>query len=248
VLERDDYLKAATAAADFVLRDLREPGSGPPRLLRTYNAGRAHIAAYLEDHAFLLDALLTLYQATFDERWFAEARVLGDILIDQFMDRENGGFFTTAADQEALLARRKDLEDHPIPSGNSTASLGLLRLAALTGEARYEEAGRSVIDLFHHLAARHPNAFGHLLQAMSFFVGPVREVAIVGPDPEALLEIVRARFRPTVVVAGGDNGEVPLLEGRTPVDGQAAAYVCERFVCRRPVTDPADLASALGDV
>ena len=105
------------------------------RLLRTFNAGQAQLNAYLEDHAFLLEALLTLYEATFEERWFAEARALGDTLLERFADPEHGGFFSTSSDHEQLVARRKDLEDAPIPSGGSSAALGLLRLAALTGEA-----------------------------------------------------------------------------------------------------------------
>ncbi|MCW3066092.1 MAG: hypothetical protein JWN32_3264 [Solirubrobacterales bacterium] len=244
VLERADYVAAATAAAEFVLRDLRDADR---RLLRTYNVGVGRLPAYLEDHAFLLEALLTLYEATFDPGWFAEARALGDVLLERFADPEHGGFFTTADDHEALVARRKDLEDHPIPSGSSSAALGLLRLGALTGDARYDDAGRSVLDLVHPVATRHPSAFGHLLQALSFAAGPVREVAIVGRDPEPLLRTVRARFRPTTVLAGGAPDGVPLLEGREPVDGRAAAYVCERFVCQRPVTEPAELAASLGD-
>src|SRR5581483_1784996 len=167
--------------------------------------------------------------------------------LERFHDPELGGFFTTADDHEELIARRKDLEDHPIPSGNSSAALGLLRLAALTGEGRYEDAAHSTLDLMHPLATRHPNAFGHLLQALAFALGPVREVAIVGAEPEPLLRTVRQRFRPRVVLAGGEPDGVPLLEGREPVGGRAAAYVCEQFVCRRPVTEAADLAAALGD-
>src|SRR5687768_9424037 len=134
----EPYLReAAVAAAEFVLRDLRDDRG---RLLRTYNQGRAHLDAYLEDHAFLLEALLTLYEATFDPRWFTEARALADEILERFGDPERGGFFTTAADHETLIARRKQLEDAPIPSGGSAAAFGLLRLARLTGEARYEDA------------------------------------------------------------------------------------------------------------
>ena len=102
------------AATEFLLRDLR---GSDGRLLRTYNQGRAHLAAYLEDHAFLLEALLTLYEATFDPYWFAEARATADVILDRFADRERGGFFSTADDHERLIARRKDIDDAPIPSG-----------------------------------------------------------------------------------------------------------------------------------
>jgi len=240
-LERDDYLAAAIDCAEFVLRDLR---GADGRLLRTWNEGRAKLGAYLEDHAFLLEALLTLYEATFDPRWFREARVLADTLLQRFADGERG-FFSTADDHEQLVARRKDLEDTPIPSGNSSAALGLLRLAALTGEHEYERHAVGTLRLLHEVAARYPIAFGHVLQALDFHLAPVREVALVGGDVAPLARVVRDEFRPHVVVAGGPADDVPLLDGRTPVDGRAAAYVCERFACQAPVTEPAELARLL---
>jgi hypothetical protein len=244
VLGDERYRDAAVAAAEFVLRELRD---GEGRLLRTYNAGRAHLNAYLEDHAYLLEALLTLYEATFDPRWFAEARALADTIIDRFGDAERGGFFSTASDHETLIARRKELEDSPIPAGGSAAAFGLLRLARLTGENRYEEAALGQIRLVHELAPGHPYAFGHLLQAIDFLVADVREVALVGDDRGPLEQVVREAFRPHVVLAGGAGGDtvVPLLEGRSPVDGRAAAYVCEHFACRRPVTEPDELRALL---
>ena len=208
------------------------------RLLRTYNRGQARLGAYLEDHAFLLEALLTLYEATFDPRWFAAARELADTILARFADAEHGGFFATADDHEELVARRKELEDAPIPAGASAAAFGLLRLAALTGERRYEEAALGVLRLLHVVAPQHPRAFGHVLQALDFHFAAVKEVAIVGPDAAPLERVVRGAFRPHLVVAGGPADGVPLLEGREPVDGRAAAYVCERFACMRPVTEP----------
>jgi uncharacterized protein YyaL (SSP411 family) len=241
-LERPDYLEAAVAAAEFVLRDLRDADG---RLLRSYNRGRAKTPAFLEDHAYLLEALLDLYGATFDPRWFMEAQGLAGEIVERFGDPEHGGFFSTAADGEPLLARRKELEDAPIPSGASSAAFGLLRLARLTGEARWEDAALGHIRLLHTVAPEHPNAFAHLLRAIDFLLAPVREVAIVGPDAAPLERVVRGAFRPHVVLAGGEPDGVPLLEGRTPVDGRAAAYVCERFACRRPVTEPDELAALL---
>ena len=242
VLGEPRYRDAAVGAAEFVLRELRD---GEGRLLRSYNHGTAHLNAYLEDHAFLLEALLTLYEATFDPRWFGEARALADVLLDRFADPERGGFFSTADDHEPLIARRKDLEDAPIPSGSSGAAFGLLRLARLTGEARYEDAAAGHIRLLHTLAPQHPSAFGHLLAAIDFLLADVREVALVGDDREPLERVVREAFRPHVVLAGGASDGVPLLEGREPVDGRAAAYVCERFACRRPVTEPDELRMLL---
>jgi uncharacterized protein len=242
VLEREDYLDAARKAAGFVLDELRD---GDGRLLRTWKDGHGRLNAYLEDHAFLLEALLSLYEATFEPRWFAAARRLADTMIARFADEENGGFFETSDDHELLVARRKDLEDHPIPSGNSSAAYGLLRLGALTGEHDYERRAESALRLLHEIAAKHPEAFAHLLQALDFRLAPVREVALVGPGREPLERVVRSAFRPHLVLAGGDPDGVPLLEGRTAVDGRAAAYVCERFACRAPVTEPEELERLL---
>jgi uncharacterized protein YyaL (SSP411 family) len=247
VLERSDYLEAATACADFILRELRD---GEGRLLRTWKGGRAKLNAYLEDHAFLLEALLTLYEASFEPRWFTEARALADAMIARFADEERGGFFETSSDHERLVARRKDLEDHPIPSGNASAAYGLLRLAALTGEHGYEARAVSTLRLLHELAPKHPQAFGHLLQALDFHLSPVREVALVGDDVRSLERVVRRAFRPHLVLAAAspsaaqDDG-VPLLEGRSPIDGRPAAYVCERFACKAPVTEPEELERLL---
>jgi uncharacterized protein len=264
------YLDAATRCAEFILGELRvqpasasvappaidseptPPTTGSGRLLRTCSHGRATLDGYLEDHAFLLEALLALYEATFQERWFTEARGLAEAIIARFADPARGGFFSTAHDHEALIARRKELDDAPIPSGGSSAALGLLRLAALTGEQRYEHHALGVLRLTHELAPRHPSAFGHLLQAIDFYVSPTREVAIVGPAGPArgaLERVVRERPRTRLVLAGSDPGEhdtvVPLLAGRTTVAGRPAAYVCERFACQRPVTEPHELAAAL---
>jgi uncharacterized protein YyaL (SSP411 family) len=236
VLERDEYLGAATDCASFLLTERRDPDGG---LLRT-----PAIHAFLDDHAFLLEALITLYESTFEPRWYEEAIALARAIVDRFEDPERGGFFTTTTDHEHPVERRKDLDDSPIPSGNSAAAFGLLRLSLLSGEGAYERHALGVLRLLYPLASRHPQAFGHLLQAIDFYLAPVREVAIVGPGREALLRAVRSQFRPHMVLAAGD-GAVPLLEGREPVDGRAAAYVCEHFVCQAPVTTPEELEAAL---
>jgi uncharacterized protein YyaL (SSP411 family) len=245
-----DYLDAAVACAEFIWRDLRDENG---RLLRTYKDGRAHLAAYLEDYAYVVEAMLTLYEATFDVRWFDAARETADLMIELFGDDERGGFFTTAHDHEELVVRRKDLDDHPIPSGNSAAAFGLLRLAALTGEHEYQRRAVGVLRLLQRAAVRHPQALAHLLRAMDFYFASVQEVAIVAPrtgdGAGDLAPVVRSRFRPHVVLAGGPEGtERPeLLRDRGAVDGQPTAYVCENFACQRPVTEPAELAASLSD-
>jgi uncharacterized protein len=250
-LGRADYVEAATACAEFVERDLRD---GEGRLLRTFKpeaAGGSRVLAYLEDHAYLVEALLTLYEATFDVRWFDAARRTADEMIARFGDPERGGFFTTSPEHEELIARRKDIDDHPIPSGNSAAAYGLLRLGALTGEHRYAEQAEGVFRLLVRAARRHPQALAHLLEALNFRLATTREVAVVAPAGDdgagTLAAVVRERFRPTTVLAGGPEGSdrPELMLGRSAVEGRAAAYVCENFACRRPVTEPDELAAAL---
>jgi uncharacterized protein YyaL (SSP411 family) len=244
VLGRADYLDAARSCAEFVLRDLRD---GDGHLLRTYKDGEGRLNAYLEDHAFLLEALLTLYEATFEQRWFIEARALADTMIARFGDPERGGFFSTSDDHEELIARRKEIGDHPIPSGNSAAALGLLRLEALTGERSYGEQAEGVLRLFVKAAPRQPDAFAHLLRALDFQLAATKEVALIGGDLAELSAVVRSGHRPHLVLAGGPAGSdtPPLLAGRTQIDGLSAAYVCENFSCRVPVANPEHLADLL---
>jgi uncharacterized protein YyaL (SSP411 family) len=243
-LGRADYLDAARQCAEFVLRDLRD---GEGRLLRTYKDGEGRLNGYLEDHAFLLEALLTLYEATFEPQWFEQARALAETTIARFGDPERGGFYSTSDDHEELIARRKEIGDHPIPSGNSAAALGLLRLEALTGERAYGEWAEGVLRLFAKAAPRQPDAFAHLLRALDFRLAPATEVALVGDDLAALAAVVRDGYRPHLVLAGGPPGSEapPLLAGRTAVDGRPAAYVCERFACKAPVTNPQQLDALL---
>jgi uncharacterized protein len=228
---------AREAAAWLLEHHVDEDG----RLLRT---GR--IRGVLEDHAFLLEGLLDLHEATFEARWYEAAVRLGDELLARFADPEHGGFFTTADDAPVLVARRKDVEDNPAPAGGSSAALGLLRLAALSGEGRYEDAALGQIALVRDLLGRHPQAFGHLLQAAAFALAPRREVALAGEAPDGPLAAVAREHRgPGVVLTGGAEGAVPLLRDRPLVDGRPTAYVCERFACRRPVAEPEQLRALL---
>jgi uncharacterized protein len=243
-LGREDQLEAARRCARFLLEQMRD---GEGHLLRTYNDGEARLNAYLEDHAFLLEALLTLYEATFEVRWFEAAQELAETTIERFGDRERGGFFSTSTDHEELIARRKEVGDHPIPSGNSSAALGLLRLEALTGERRYGEWAEGAIRLFAKVVPRQPSAFAHLLRAIAFQLATTREVALVGDDLDELAATVRGAYRPHLVLAGGPSGATtpPLLAARTAVDGRPTAYVCESFACKAPVTDPQQLDALL---
>jgi uncharacterized protein len=243
-LGREVYLTAARSCAEFVLGELRNPDG---RLLRSFKDGEGRLNAYLEDHAFMLEALLTLYEASFEARWFEAALELAETTIARFGDPRRGGFYSTSDDHEELIARRKEIGDHPIPSGNSSAALGLLRLAALTGEGRYEEEAIGVLRLFARAAPTQPDAFAHLLRALDFHLSPTREVALVGTDLTELAATVRAEYRPHLVLAGGPEGATTpeLLRDRPTIDGRPTSYVCERFTCKQPVTEPSALAILL---
>jgi uncharacterized protein len=251
VLEETAYVEAAERAAEFVLSRLRRDDG---RLLRSWREGRAGGPAYLDDHAYLASACLTLYETTFDLRWFREARALTGAILQLFADPDNGGYFQTGSDAEALVVRPKELFDNAVPSGNSVAAEVLQRMALLTGEPDLERAAASALRLVRDLMVRAPSMFGHALSALDLYLGPSPEVAIVGdpasPDTRRLVREVHSRFLPNAVLAvsgpdGDASGEVGLLQDRPLLDGLPAAYVCERFVCSRPVTDPADLAALL---
>ncbi len=243
-LGREDYLDAARRCAEFVLSDLRDAQG---RLLRTYKDGGGRLNAYLEDHAFMLEALLTLYEASFEPRWYEEAEALAETTIARFGDPRRGGFFSTSDDHEELIARRKEIGDHPIPSGNSAMALGLLRLAALSGNRAYEDQAEGVLRLFARAAPRRPDAFAHLLRALDFHLSPTKEVALVGGDLAELAAVVRAKHHPHLVLAGGPEGSTtpPLLKDRPALSNKATAYACESFTCQAPVTDAGALAAQL---
>jgi len=251
VLGRDDYRAVAERSANFLLTNLK---TGDGRLLRTYKDGRAKIDGYLDDYAALADGLLALYACTFEPRLFAEARALADAILARFWDEREGGFYMTSDDGHTeLISRPKELFDNAVPSGNSTAVDVLLRLAALSGENSYAERAERTLQGLTGIVQRAPSGFGRALAAMEFALSTPTEVAIAGNlegAADALLQVVNGAYRPNVVTAvtrpGALEAGIALLEGRDRVNGQAAAYVCERFACRRPVTSPGDLAKELG--
>jgi len=251
VLGRDDWMEAARVNARFLLRELRR---GDGRFLRSWQDGRATIVAYAEDHGALLEALCTLAEVD-DPAWLADARAVADELLARFRDDEDHGFFTTGSDAPPLIVRPKDAQDNATPAENSLAANGLLRLAALTGEQAYAEPAAQWLRVMAPLLGEHPTAFAYLLGALERYLAPSVEVAIVGdPDDhrtQALRTEVTTRFLPTVVRLAAPPGtgaeHSPLLADRDLVDGDPAAYVCEGFVCRLPVTDPEALGAQLDE-
>ena len=236
-LERDDYLDAARALGEFLLGPLSIQG----RLHRTFRAGRAKGTGYLEDYADVAHGLLELHVATGELRWLEEASRLARLAIGLFADEQRGGFYLSPADGEELVARKKDLEDQPTPSGNSMLAMVLLRLARIYGDEELERQAVGVFRLLHGAMARVPLAFGHALSALDLHFSSPRELAIVGPVDSAVARAALQAFQPNTVAAVGPSENVPLLAGKSPVNGKPAVYVCERFACQAPVTDPAEL-------
>ncbi|MGV9535345.1 thioredoxin domain-containing protein [Streptosporangium sandarakinum] len=247
LFDRPDLVEAARAAATL-LDEVHVDGG---RLLRTSLGGRAGTGAgVLEDYADLAEGLLALYGVTGETRWFRLAGTLLDSALDRFADGA-GGFFDTADDAERLFQRPQDPTDNATPSGWFAAAGALLSYAALTGSARHREAAEAALGTVSVLADRHARFAGWgLAVAQAAVSGPV-EVAVVGPAGDAATAALhRAALMspaPGMVVALGEPGaaDVPLLEGRGPVDGVPAAYVCRGFTCRMPVTTPEALRAEL---
>jgi uncharacterized protein YyaL (SSP411 family) len=236
-LGRDDYLDAARGVASFLLGPLSADG----RLLRSTRDGRASGHGYLDDYANVAHGLLELHVATGEPSWLHEARRLALLAVELFADDENGGFFLSPEDGEALVTRTKDLDDNPLPSGNSMLAHVLLRLARIWGDDELERHAVGVLRLVAPALGRVPVAFGWALCALDLHLSPPQELAIVGPVGSAVARAALEPFRPTTVVAVGPAEDVPLLAGKALVDGRPAVYACERFTCRAPVTDPAEL-------
>ena len=247
--ERTDWMAAAHTNATFLLAHLRRNDG---RWLRSWQEGRAAILAYAEDYAAVLEAWCTLAELD-DVEWLVEARHVADALLELFADAERGGVFTTGTDAESLIVRPKDYQDNATPSENSLAAHGLLRLAALTGEARYADAARRWLTALGPVVADHPTAFAYLLGALDRAVHPSVEVAVVGepsdPATRALARETATRLVPGAVrltaAPGVGADQSPLLRHRDQVDGRPTAYVCRDYVCELPVTEPDALAARL---
>jgi uncharacterized protein len=248
VFGRQDFVEAAARAATFVVENLVDADG---RLLRSWREGKTSGPGFLDDYALLGDGLLSLYETTFEPRWWSEAMRLGREIVRLFAD-ERGGFFDTGSDVAQGIVRPKDLFDNAVPSGNSAASDLLLRLAALSGDASLEEAATGFLRLLAPALKQAPSGFGQALSALDRALGRAVEIAVVGdlssPEARALLETAWGRFLPNRVMAGGPEGteEPALMRARTPRGGPTA-YVCESFACMEPVTDPQRLAAQLLD-
>jgi hypothetical protein len=245
-MERDDWLEAGRGVASFLLGPL---SGGDGRLRRSWREGRTSGGGFLDDYANAAFGLLELHVATGELRWLEEARRLALLAVELFGDDERGGFFLSGRGSGEELAaelvpRAKDLDDNPLPSGNSMLAWVLLRLSRLWGDDELERRAAGVVRLVEPMLARAPGAFGWALCGLDLYLAPPRELAIAGDVRAPVARTALAPFQPRTVAAVGPSDAVPLLAGKGLVDGATAVYACERFACRAPVTDPAELEVA----
>jgi len=254
VFDEPEWVVAAERSTDFVLHRMRAKNG---RLLHRYREGEASVPAFLDDYVFLTSAMLELYDATLDARYLERALKLQQETVELFWDTGNGGFFFTAADNEELLIRQKEIYDGAIPSGNSVAAENLVRLARLTSNTELAQRADSIFSAFSSEASRLPSAHSQLMSALQLAAGPSLEVVIVGEpgndDTKVLLRTLRAAYLPQAAVLLVQPGEAgatirrlaPFTKPYGPVGGRAAAYVCRDFQCQLPTTDPEKLAELL---
>ncbi len=242
------YAEAAARAADFIQKRLARPDGG---LYRTYRAGKAHLAAYLEDYAYLTQALVSLYETSGDEPLLQEAARLAERLLRDFGDPD-GPFYQTAHDHEALIARVRDGHDGALPNANAIAAHALARLARHLGRPEWEARARGALRGYAKSVERLPRAFGSTLNALDFISEASLELVLVGEPGAAgyddLAAEVAKRYHPNRIearLAPGVPGRLPLTQGKVLVNGQAALYVCRNFACAAPVTSAAAAAPLL---
>ncbi|MCP4642550.1 MAG: thioredoxin domain-containing protein [bacterium] len=255
VLGDERYKDAAVRAGAFMVREMDRDGT----LLRTHRNGESRLPAYLDDHAFLCDALVSLYEATFDVRWLEAADSLAGRMVDGFWDSDAGGFFFTTVDHTNLLVRTRPMHDSAEPSGNSIAAQALLRLARLTGKGDYFNKAETILSLNRQGMSASPRGFVKMLSVADFYLNAPKEIAVVGEsgtaEVDAFLRTIHGNFVPSKVVALLDptapnravvEARIPLLTDKKLIDGHPAVYVCKDFACQQPVTSADALAQLLG--
>jgi len=242
-LDDPGYLATAQKNAHFLLNGLYLDH----RLFRSWRDGKAQHDAFLEDYSSLILGLLALYQTDYNANWFAAVRELTESMLSNFSD-PSGGFFDTSAEQSPLILRPKDLQDNAVPCGNSLAAMVLLLIAGYTGNGEYRDRVEQMVAAIQGSAQRYPTAFANWLSAIHFALSTVREIAILLPDnfarPTEFTNILWDGYQPTTLVAISPlpltPGSPELLFDRDLIDGRITAYVCQNFVCQRPVNSPAE--------
>ncbi|MEO8131234.1 MAG: thioredoxin domain-containing protein [Bryobacteraceae bacterium] len=244
-LSDEQYLKAARGAADFILSTLYDGNI----LLRRFREGESAIPGFLDDYAFFAQALLDLYEACFDKRYFDLAVRLTDKMLELFRDPADGGFFSTAEGDASLVMRMKEDYDGAEPSGNSIAVLNLLRLSRLTGKDRYREEAERTLNAFGTRLKTAPTGVPQMMVAAQYSITPPKQIVLAGSDPAPFLAEIHKRFLPehTVIVSKGSSaGELPPeVREMIAIDGKTTAYVCENFACQLPTTSVEKLIELL---
>ncbi len=247
-LGKRDYIDAAIRNAEFIMENLWKDG----RLLRSWREGTARHSAYLEDYAAMVLGLLSLYQADPNPKWYQAALGMAEQMLAHFSD-PMGGFYDTPDDGETLLYRPKELQDNATPCGNALAVMALLQLATYEGRSDWRLQAESMLSSNLGMMVRYPGAFAQWLSAADFALGPVHEVAILGdledPATQGLLTSLRSSYLPRLVLAVSPypplEGSPDLLKDRTLLNGKPTAYVCQGFVCQRPVNSPEEMMAQL---
>ena len=246
VFNEPKYVKAAKRTVDFIFKVLRTSNG---RLLHRYRDGQAAIPAFIDDYAFLIWGLIEVYQTTFEVKYLQMALKLNNDLIKHFWDKKNGGFYFTADDGEELLGRQKKIYDGAIPSGNSVASLNLLRLGRIIANSNFEKKADEIGHVFGVNVERAPSAHTFLMISVYFKIGSSYEVIIAGnsgtKDTEEMLKTIWKEFIPSKVVilrpTEDESPEIVNLAKFTQfmkrINGKATAYICVNYACKIPTTD-----------
>lgn len=247
---KDEYLKAAEEAVDFILAGMERQG----HLMRVFNQGRWYVNAYAEDYAFLIQALIDLYEATFEMKYLKKANDLNERMIHQFWDVQNGGFFFTGTENESLIARSKNPYDNAIPSANSIGLFNLIRLGYLTGQESLKQKSEQILQLFYGFLSEHPSGFAHMLSGYSFFLSP-EEIGIIGPknDPgtASMLKEIFLAYLPNKILGlkdpqqTSDQNWIPFLKDKE-TSGGPTTFICRNFTCLPPVKNEIELKKMIG--
>ncbi|HET6889117.1 MAG TPA: thioredoxin domain-containing protein [Candidatus Udaeobacter sp.] len=255
VLDEPRYLEIGTRAAKFLRTNLYEEKS--KLLYRNYRGGRSDIEGFADDYAFMIQGLLDLYEASFDVEWLKFAVELQETQERLFFDQKNGGYFSTSGEDKSVFLRIKDDNDGAEPAASSVAALNLLRLAQFHDDKQRSEGARKTIDAFGTTLSHFPSAMPQMLVALDAALSKPRQIVIAGkkdaPESKAFLREVNGHFLPktALVLADGAEGQKYLgekndaIRAMSPINGKSAAYVCENFTCKAPVTDPRELAELL---
>lgn len=247
VLKEPRYLDAAKRATNFILDNL----IADERLLRTWGQGKAKLNGYLDDYSYFIQTLLDLASVDADPKWLEHADRFAKMMLEQFWDKTDEGFFYTSNDHEQLVTRPKSHYDGAIPSGSSVAVFALLRLAKIMDNEEYREKAARLLKLYLPFMARVPDQFSNFLCGIDFYLARDTEIVCVCPDKQTAEQTVFALeshyFPNKVVLFVEPHSKLksPLVEGRGTIDGKATVYVCQNYACDAPITDSAQLNDKL---